>query len=182
MKTLLLCATCIATATLFAADNSEIRIGYVDTEYVLQASTEFKEIDREARYKIELKEEEGQKKFAELRKLQEEISVVSEEKRETMMEDLYRRRQELIEFQEQAQQEILERQSVDLNRIATKIQNVIEKISREMNMTCVFDKKPLLYVDRTKVIDLTQKVIDELNKEYESEKEKLRRKLPKRIQ
>lgn len=161
--------------------DAALRFGYVDTESVLQASTEFIEIDREARFKIELKEEEGQKKFNELRRLQEQMAVLAEDKREELMQELFRRRQELIDFQENARQEILERQSVDLNRIATKIQTVIERVSREMNMTAVFDKKPLLYVDRTRLVDLTQKVIDELNKDFENEKERLRRRLPERV-
>ena len=87
-------------------------------------------------------------------------------------------KKELDAFQQQTKDEVLERQSVDLKRIANKIKRTIEKLSHEMNMTLVFDLKPILYLDRTQVTDLTDKVIEQLNKNYESEKQRLRDKMP----
>jgi len=166
------------SSAIYAAEKNTLRIGFTDTERIMLASLEYKEIDREARYKIELKEEEGQIKLDELKKLANEISELSEEKRKPLIREYRRKQEDLATFQQQTKDEVLERQSVDLKRIANKIKRTIEIISREMNMTLVFDLKPILYLDRTKVIDLTDKVIEKLNKDYKAEKQRLRDKMP----
>jgi len=178
-------AILLISSTIFAAEKTEpkeeknaLRIGFTDTERIMIASIEYKEIDREARYKIEIKEEEGQIKLDELKKLATEISELSDDQRKPFIREYRRKQEELDAFQQQTKDEVLERQSVDLKRIANKIKRTIEKLSREMNMTLVFDLKPILYLDRTQVIDLTDKVIEQLNKNYESEKQRLRDKMP----
>jgi len=159
-----------------------LKIGFVDTETVLQGSLEFKEVDREARTKVDLKEEEGQKKLEEIRKLEEELSVMSEEQRKTRLSEYNRKRQDLVDFQTQTRDEILERQGVDLKRIAAKIKRIIETVGAGEHMTVIFDTKPVLYIDAAQVVDLTDRVTQTLNAEYEKEKEKLRLKMPTRVQ
>jgi len=159
-----------------------IKIGYVDTEMVLQGLLEFKEVDREARTKIEVKEEEGQAKLEAIRKLEEELSVMSEEQRKARYAEFNRMRQELYEFQQQTREEILERQSVDLKRIANKIKAAIEKLSREQGFTLVLDVKPVLYLNPAQVVDLTDKVTQMLNSAYEQERQRLQRKAPARVE
>ena len=161
--------------------NSEIKIAYVDTDQVLTKLTEYREIDRDARYSLEIKEEEGQKMLDELKKLGEELSALSEEKRKPRLAEYKTKQENLLRFREKARDEIFEKQSIDMKRVASKIQDVIEIIGKEKGMTLVFDLKPILYLDRTKVTDLTDKVTEKLNADYEKEKEKLRRKLPKRV-
>jgi len=168
----------LISSVIHAADKPALRIGYADTERIMLASIEYKEIDRDARYKIELKEEEGQKKLDELKKLANEISELSEDKRKPLIMEYRRKQEELTIFQQQTKDEVLERQSVDLKRIANKIKRSIEQISRDKKMTIVFDLKPVLYLDRTQITDLTDQVIESLNNEYEEEKQKLRNKMP----
>ena len=176
---LLISSTIFATEkTALEEEKTSLRIGFTDTERIMLASLEYKEIDREARYKIEIKEEEGQIKLDELKKLATEISELSEDQRKPFIREYRRKQDELDAFQQQTKDEVLERQSVDLKRIANKIKRTIETISREMNMTLVFDLKPILYLDRTQVTDLTDKIIEQLNKNYESEKQRLRDKMP----
>jgi len=182
-KTTLLIAITLLFTFTSVVSAATLRMGYADTERIMLALNEYKEIDREARYKIELKEEEGQKMLDELKRLGNEIASLSEEKRKPLIKEYRRKQEELSNFQQTTKDEILERQSVDLKRIANKIKRCIENISRDMNLTIVFDLKPVLYLDRTQVTDITDKVIEKLNKEYEAEKQKLRKKmpLPKRI-
>jgi len=182
MKTMMAAGLGLVCAAVLCATAAEIKIGYVDTEAVLQGSLEFKEVDRDARTKIEVKEEEGQSKLEALRKLEEELSVMSEEMRKARFTEYNRMRQELMDFQQQTREEILERQSVDLKRIANKIKQAIEKISREQGYTLVLDIKPVLYLDAATVVDLTDKVTQALNGAYEQERQKLQRKTPARVQ
>jgi len=160
---------------------AELTMAFVDTEKVLQGSMEFKEVDREARMKIELKEEEGQRMLQEIQKLEESLAVMAENKREMFIKEYQRKIEELDKFRQQARDEILDLQSVDLKRIANKIKNIIEAIAKKKKITMVLELKPILYLDRTKVIDLSPQVIEEINKQYELEKEKLRIKTPKRV-
>jgi Skp family chaperone for outer membrane proteins len=178
----LVALTLIASALAYAANGDAITMAYVDTERILQGSLEFKEVDRDARLKIELKEEEGQKMLDDLRKFEEELSVLGEEQRQQRLNEYMRMREDLVDFQEQAREEILDRQSVDLKRVAAKIKKIIEAISREQGITMVFDVKPVLYLDPTRVVDLTDKVVAKLNEDYQKEKERLQRKAPARVQ
>ncbi|NLF40225.1 OmpH family outer membrane protein [bacterium] len=179
----------LAAAGAFAADSQQaagqatpVKFGYIDTERVLQASLEFKQVDREARDKVDLKEEEGQKMLADLKKVEDEMAQLAPEKRESRMIEYRRKREELVAFQQQSRDEILEKQSVDLKAIANKIKNIIEQLSQEMQMTLVFDLKPILYLDRAQVIDMSDQVIARLNKDYEADIERLKRKAPARVQ
>jgi len=177
--TLIIVALC-AFAFVAKAD-SGIKIAYVDTDQVLTKLTEYREIDRDARFNLELKEEEGQKMLDELKKLGEELAALSEEKRKPRMAEYKTQQEALLRFREKARDEIFEKQSIDMKRVAGKIQDTIEAIGKDKKMTLVFDLKPILYLDRTKVTDLTAVVTEKLNADYEKEKEKLRRKLPKRV-
>ena len=73
------------------------------------ASIEYKEIDREARYKIELKEEEGQQKLNELKKLANEISELSGENRKPLIREYRMKEENLQTFQQQTKEEVLEK-------------------------------------------------------------------------
>ncbi len=171
----------IVTLAFTAKADSGIKIAYVDTDQVLTKLTEYREIDREARFNLELKEEDGQKMLNELKKLGEELSALSEEKRKPRLAEYKTKQEALLSFREKARDEIFEKQSIDMKRVASKIQDIIEAIGKENKMTLVLDLKPILYLDRTKITDLTSKVTEKLNADYEKEKEKLRRKLPKRV-
>jgi|GEM_PF-1010588 len=182
-------ATCLCSAagptpvtTPAPAPAGPITLASVDTELVLQGSLEFKEIDREARSKIDLKEEEGQQKLGAIRKLEEELSVMSEEQRKARLPEYNRKRQELMDFQTQSREDILERQSVDLKRIANKIRAIIEQLGRDQHLTMILDVKPILYLNAVQVTDLTERVTQLLNADYEKEKDKLQRKVPTRVQ
>jgi Skp family chaperone for outer membrane proteins len=177
-----LCSAAGPAPASAAAPAGPVTIGSVDTELVLQGALEFKEIDREARSKIDLKEEEGQQKLGAIRKLEEELSVMSEEQRKARLAEYNRKRQELLDFQTQSREEILERQSVDLKRIANKIRTIIAQLGRDQHLTMIFDVKPILYLNATQVIDLTERVTQLLNADYEKEKDKLQRKVPTRVQ
>ena len=183
MKMYAALALCVcALGALMLQAEEKTTIGFVDTEKVLQGSLEFKEVDREARVKVEIKEEEGQKMLQDLRKMEEEIKVMAEDKQKLMFEEYRRKLLELEDFREKSREEILESQSVDLKRIANKIKDVIEKLGSELKMTLILDLKPILYLDRTTVIDLTDKVTNELNKQYDAEKQKMLRKTPTRVE
>ena len=178
VKLLVLAGIVVLGSLSVMAENT---IGFVDTEKVLQGSIEFKEVDRDARMKIELKEEEGQRMLQGIQKLEEELAVMADSKREMFIKEYQRKIEELDKFRQQARDEILDRQSVDLKRVANKIKKIIEVIATKKKMTMVLELKPLLYLDRTKVVDLSSQVIEELNKQYEIEKEKLRIKTPTRV-
>jgi len=107
---------------------------------------------------------------------------MSEEQRKARLAEYNRKRQELMDFQTQSREEILERQSVDLKRIANKIRTIIEQLGRDQHLTMIFDVKPILYLNAAQVTDLTERVTQLLNADYEKEKDKLQRKVPTRVQ
>ena len=164
-----------------APASGEAKIAYVDTSEVVMRSLEFKEYDRQAQSKIDLKDEEVQKKREELRKLREELAALSAEKQKELQPQYYRKLQEYDDFLSESRDEITSRSSVELKNIAQKVQRIIETIGREMELALVIDAKAVLYADKSKMTNLTDKVVDILNTEYEKEKEKMRVKVPDRV-
>ena len=170
-----------AAAPATPAPAGEMKLAYVDTSEVVDRSLECKEFNREEQTKKDLKEEEAQKKMDELKKLREQMEALTDEKRKELMPQYERKAQELEDFVRQSRDEIYDRTSVAFKTIAQKVQRIIETLSRDMNLTLVIDAKAILFADKTKMTNLTDKVVEVLNAEYEKEREKLKLKVPARI-
>ena len=65
-----------------------------------------------------------------------------------------------------------------MERIASKIRTIIEKIGERDNVSLMLDLKAILYLDQKVVKDYTKEVTNELNRQYDEELDKLRSKLP----
>ena len=65
-----------------------------------------------------------------------------------------------------------------MERIASKIRAIIEKIGSRDNVSLMLDLKAILYLDQKVVKDYTKEVTNELNRQYDEELDKLRSKLP----
>jgi Skp family chaperone for outer membrane proteins len=164
---------------LFAANVSlAFNFAYVNTEEVLQNSTEFKECEKRALAKRDVKTEEISQMSTALDKLQGQIAALSPEKAAPLREQYARDFDRIERFREQAAEEITAQHSHDMERVASKIRAIIEALGARDNVTLMLDLKAILYLDPKTVKDYTKEVSRELNRQYEEELNKLRSKLP----
>ena len=155
-----------------------ISFAYVNTEDVLQGSKEFKECERKALTKRDLRTEEISQMTAQLDKLEAQITALSAEKSAALREQYAKDFDRIERFKEQATEEITAQHSHDMERIASKIRAIIEKIGSRDNVSLMLDLKAILYLDQKVVKDYTKEVTTELNRQYDEELDKLRSKLP----
>ena len=175
MKNQILAAFIVST---LAVSSYAMSFAYVNTEDVLQGSKEFKECERKALTKRDLKTEEIAQMSAQLDKLEAQIAALSAEKSAPLREQYAKDFDRIERFKEQATEEITAQHSHDMERIAGKIRNIIEKIGARDNVSLMLDLKAILYLDQKVVKDYTKEVTNELNRQYDEELDKLRSKLP----
>lgn len=151
---------------------------YVNTEDVIQGSKEFKECEKKALAKRDVKTEEIAQMSASLDKLQGQIAALSPEKAAPLREQYARDFDRIERFREQAAEEITAQHSHDMERVASKIRTIIESLGNRDNVTLMLDLKAILYLDPKLVKDYTKEVTNELNRQYDEELAKMRSKLP----
>ncbi|MBR5901986.1 OmpH family outer membrane protein [bacterium] len=151
---------------------------YVNTEDILQNSKEFKECEKRALAKRDVKTEEIAQMTAQLDKLQGQIAALSPEKAAPLREQYARDFDRIERYREQSAEDITAQHSHDMERIAGKIRAIIEAVGSRDNVTMMLDLKAILYLDPKVVKDYTKEVTNELNRQYDEELSKLRSKLP----
>lgn len=145
---------------------SLMSIAYVDVSSVFDQFTETKKITAMLNKKIESKKEEIEKKQKEIegkeKELKEAIMLSEQEKtkREAVIEQ---EKLALQEFANKVKSDLVKEEQEQTQRIIKVIYKVIEDIAVKEGISIVIDKSVVLYgVDE---IDLTQKVINTLNKD-----------------
>ncbi|MDG5766094.1 OmpH family outer membrane protein [Balneolales bacterium ANBcel1] len=121
----------------------DLRIGYVDPQTIMRSMPEMAAIERRLQNFVERKRQEFAEKEAtfrrEVEEYQQKMAVISEEAMRQEEERLAELNLELQEFQQNFQQEIQERQMTLLEPLLDKIQNAIDAVASERNLTFVLN-------------------------------------------
>jgi outer membrane protein len=148
---------------------SEVKIGVVDMQKVVQASTAGKKAKTELESEYTKKKMEFEKQEGQLKKSAEELS----KKKSVLSEEVYVKKQselqeEMMKFREsvgQSQYEIQKKQQDLTLPIVEKIRKTISKIAKEKSYTMVAETgSGILYAEPT--ADITEEVL----KTFETEK------------
>ncbi len=160
-----------------------VKIGYVDWVRIFDGYEKTKELEA----KLAMENEADQKMLSERRQiiekkideLREELEtqalMLSESAREEKQAEIERRAEELDEFSAYIERRMIDREAkyTDgiLRDLGTKVPSIIEGIAEKEGYRFVFDRRSLFYVTPEKEFDLTDKVITQLNEEYEADTE-----------
>lgn len=160
----------MASSSLFSQD---IKIGWLNSHKILNEYNEAievqKRIDQE-RQKIQNELQNIQDQFERKSKeLENQSLLLSDERKLEMqkeLEALYIKGQQMQLQQLGPEGELVKRQDQLMQPIIEKIQEVINKIAKDEKYDWVFDSANgvILYVKEQEKFDLTQQIIDELNK------------------
>lgn len=164
---------CLLGAILGAgAARADVKIGYVNSEKILDQSTEAKAaLDGFAR-DVEGWNQEAQQRRRDLddltRELGQQTPMLSDDKRREKEGDLQRKLTEYDQFVQSIWGPnglVVRRNEEVLRPVVAKIQTILEKIGGEEGFDIILDAADgnILYADRE--LDLTQQVIDRLNAE-----------------
>ncbi len=166
-------ATAAAVLLLFASPSAaQIKIGYVDSQKILESYKEAQDAQKQLAEINKGWEEEARNMQRELQTKQDELEsqalLLSEEKRkekETDLQNLYLRFQQFQQEKWGQQGEAFKKQNELMKPIIEKVQVVIKKFGAEEKYDFIFDTVAgnIVYAGPNQP-DLTQKVVEELNK------------------
>ena len=173
-KSLLGMGATVAAALLLLAHPSaaQIKIGYVDSQKILESYKEAQDAQKQLAEVNKGWEEEARNMQRELQTKQDELEsqalLLSEEKRkekEADLQNLYLRFQQFQQEKWGQQGEAFKKQNELMKPIIEKVQVVIKRLGAEEKYDYIFDTVAgnIVYAG-TGQPDLTAKVIDELNK------------------
>ncbi len=122
---------------------TETRLGHINTNELLrmmpgrdEAQTELERYARELEETFVAMQNEFQTKYADYLEKQETFSQLVRQSRERELQSLNER---IMEFQESAQQDLIEQEERLLSPIIEKAREAIQKVGREHGYTYIFD-------------------------------------------
>jgi outer membrane protein len=176
MKKLILIAAlfCVAIMDMAVVHAQELKIGYVDPNSILAKMPEMAAVDRKLKNFMEKKQKEFAEKEAGFRDqmtaYEQKKAVISADARTREETKLANLRQELMQFDQQYQQEMQQKQAEYVGPLYKQIQDAISAVAKENKITYVFNTVTttgdfiLLYAsdDAQQKYNITEKVIAKL--------------------
>ncbi|MFN2375365.1 MAG: OmpH family outer membrane protein [Candidatus Binatia bacterium] len=157
LAALTLCSM-VAAVPAAAAD---LKIGYIVTPRLLGESKLGKESSAKLKAKAEAAEKGLEKKMADVKKLQEDITkrmaVLNDQEKAKLGEEYERQLRDAKRMKEDAQRDFDKTRQEIENDMMSKFRNVIEKFAKENGYDMVLDAGTLLYISQK--ADVTDEVI-----------------------
>jgi len=150
----------LATTPLLAAD----KIGYIDLMRIAREYTKAQDYkkaldDKESAYKIEI-----DKKANELKQYQEKINLLNDKEKEAKREEFENKVKALDEFVQQKRTDLSKLDFDNTKEILKEIEDSVKQHAEKEGYSLVMDDRVLIY--ETKSMDITDKIIEILNKGY----------------
>lgn len=167
MKKFLFVIALFTTAVF--AQQSTLKIGYVNSEEIIKGLPEAKE--SQAKLETILKgwqdeiEKRGQALQAKYEEYQKQANMLNESSKQLKQKELVEDEQKLNQYRQEKQQELAVQREKIMKPIQEKVFKAIEKVAKEQKLSFVLDRAtevPVLYADPQ--YDYTYKVLDMLKR------------------
>ncbi len=156
----------IFTFLLCRPASAELKIGYVDFIKVFNNYEKTIQLEQELEKKREEKQQEREKLVDEIRKLKEEMELLSEEGRKKKQAEMNEKLKKLQEFDRQASKNLLKEKDDAAREIIEEFDALIKQIGKEDGYNFILNERFILYGEDQ--YDLTDRVLETLNKKYKS--------------
>lgn len=159
-----------------SAAESGIKIGYIDMQSALQATSTGKRAKENLEKEFNEKKKELQKREADLKKMNEDFEkktlVLSDEMKLKKQQEL---REEMMKYQDLVgkSQIGMQKKERDLvEPILVDLRKIIDKVAKDENYTVILEKSEQSVLWAKKEIDLTERVVKDYEKSQASDKKK----------
>jgi outer membrane protein len=157
---------CLIAAVLFAAAPvparaKEGKIGYVNLSLVFDTYEKTKSFDKELEKEAEQKRNERQGIADAVKRLRDEIELLSPEKRGAKQQEIEEKIKELQAFDKDARQALGRKRDAMLREILQEIDAVVKEFGDKEGYEYILNDRVLLY--KSDANDLSQRIIDKLN-------------------
>jgi len=140
------------------------KFAYVDLSRIFSEYGKTKEYDKNLSDKENAYSQEREKKVNEVKQFQDKMNLLSDKEKETKKADMETKVKALQDFDRQKQTDLRKEQDEKMKEILQDIQETVKKYSEKEGYTFVFNDRVLVY--QNKAYDITDKIVDLLNKGY----------------
>ena len=140
---------------------AELKIGYVDVARAFDNYNKTKDQDKILEKQTKKKKEERDKKVKQIRKMKDELDILSEKAKGKKQAQIDEKIRELQEYDQQTTINLRQQRDKMMRDILKEIEEVIEKYAKENGYAMILNNRILLYGQ--KQYDLTDKILQILN-------------------
>ena len=140
------------------------KFAYVDLSRIFSEYGKTKDYDKTLGDKESFYTAERDKKVSEVKQFQDKMNLLSEKEKEAKKADLETKVKTLQDFDRQKQADLRKEQDEKMKEILKDIEEATKKYSEKEGFTLVFNDRVLVY--QNKSLDITDKILEILNKEY----------------
>jgi len=146
----------------YAAD----KFAYIDLTRTFSEYNKTKEFDKALTDKESSYTSERDAKVEEVKKLQDKLSLLSEKEKEAKKNEIETKTKNLQDYDRQKQTDLRKEQDEKMKELLKDIEGAVKTYAEKEGITLVFNDRVLVY--QTKSLEITDKIIEILNKGYKS--------------
>lgn len=147
-----------------AAYAADLKIGYVDPIKVFDNYEKTKEQDKILEQESNKKKDEREKFVNEIRKMKDELDVLSETAKEQKQAQIDEKIKKLQDFDQKSRNDLGQQRDKMAREILKEIEQVINKYAEDNGYNIILNSRTLVYGQQQ--YDLTDKVMELLNPKY----------------
>ena len=146
----------------YAAD----KLAYIDLSRTFSEYGKTKDFDKALTDKESSYTTERDAKVDEVKKLQDKLSLLSEKEKEAKKSEIETKTKNLQDYDRQKQTDLRKEQDEKMKELLKDIEGAVKTYAEKEGITLVFNDRVLVY--QTKSLEITDKIIEILNKGYKS--------------
>ncbi len=152
----------IFTLSHAVASAEEVKIGYINLGKTLDEYERTKESEKSLEKKLDKKEKERKKLVNEIKKLKDEIVLLSKKGKKEKEDIIDEKIKNLQDFDKELRSELQQERDEALRDILREINKIIRDYGEKHGYTAILNDRVIVYGNEA--IDITQDIIDILNK------------------
>jgi outer membrane protein len=137
------------------------KLAYIDLSRSFSEYNKTKTYDKSLSDKEKTYTDERDKKVADLKTLQDKLSLLNDKEREAKKDDMQAKVKAFQDYDRQKQDELRKEQEAKMKEILKDIEEAVKKYSEKEGYTLVFNDRVLVY--QTKSMDITDQIVGILN-------------------
>jgi Skp family chaperone for outer membrane proteins len=145
------------------------KLAYVDLSRLFADYGKTKDYDKALNDKESAYTAERDKKVSELKQLQDKMNLLSDKEKEAKKGELETKAKAFQDYDRQKQTDLRKEQDEKMKEILKDIEVAVKQYAEQDGITLVFNDRVLVY--QTKTLDITDKVMEILNKSYPAKKQ-----------
>ncbi|MBI4314243.1 MAG: OmpH family outer membrane protein [Candidatus Omnitrophica bacterium] len=151
----------LALAGAAKLEAAEPKIAYVDLGRAFDEYEKTRQLDKQLEQKSTSRQAEREAKVNEIRKLKDELEIMSEKGREQQQGTIEAKIKDLQEFDRKAREALKEERDGMVKSVLKEIEGVIKTYAQQNGYTLVLSDRAVLYAEKTS--DVTEEVLKTLN-------------------